>query len=119
MDVESPQPHYLNAVVVGRTTLGPRALLDLLLDLERARGRERPARRAPCTLDLDLILYGGRVIDEPGLTVPHPEFHRRAFVLVPLSEVAADWRDPRSGRTVGELARERPSSLQASKPPGL
>jgi 2-amino-4-hydroxy-6-hydroxymethyldihydropteridine diphosphokinase len=119
VDVKGPQPHYLNAVVVGRTTLGPRALLDLLLDLERARGRERPARRAPRTLDLDLILYGGRVIDEPGLIVPHPEFHRRAFVLVPLAEVAADWKDPRSGRTVGELARERPSGLQASKPPGL
>jgi 2-amino-4-hydroxy-6-hydroxymethyldihydropteridine diphosphokinase len=105
VDVNGPQPRYLNAAVVGQTTLAPRALLDLLLDLERRRGRERPARRAPRTLDLDLILYDDRVIDEPGLTVPHPEFHRRAFVLAPLAEIAADWRDPLSSRTIGELAR--------------
>jgi len=117
VDVEGLQPPYLNAAVVGHTALAPRALLDLLLDLERARGRTRPARRAPRTLDLDLILYGDRVIDEPGLTVPHPEFHRRAFVLDPLAEIAPDWRDPRSGRTVGELVREKPSGLPASKPP--
>ena len=111
IDVDGPQPRYLNAAVVGKTTLAPRALLDLLLDLERARGRERPARRAPRTLDLDLILYGDRVVDEPGLTVPHPEFHRRAFVLAPLAEVADDWRDPRTGKTVGQLAVDagRPS----------
>lgn len=107
VDVEGPQPPYLNAAVVGRTALAPRALLDLLLNLERTRGRTRPARRAPRTLDLDLILYGDRVIDEPGLTVPHPEFHRRAFVLDPLAEVAADWRDPRTGKTVGELASSK------------
>jgi 2-amino-4-hydroxy-6-hydroxymethyldihydropteridine diphosphokinase len=111
IDVDGPQPRYLNAVVVGQTTLAPRALLDRLLDLERARGRERPARRAPRTLDLDLILYGDQVVDEPGLTVPHPEFHRRAFVLDPLVEIAADWRDPRTGKTVGQLAVDarRPS----------
>jgi 2-amino-4-hydroxy-6-hydroxymethyldihydropteridine diphosphokinase len=111
IDVEGSQPRYLNAAVVGLTTLAPRVLLDRLLDLERARGRTRPARRAPRTLDLDLILYGDRVIDEPGLAVPHPEFHRRAFVLDPLAEIAADWRDPRSGRTVGDLSRAMPSSL--------
>lgn len=118
VDVDGPQPPYLNAAVVGHTALAPRVFLDLLLDLERARGRTRPARRAPRTLDLDLILYGDRVIDEPGLAVPHPDFHRRAFVLDPLREIAADWRDPRSGRTVGELARAQESSgLRAFKPP--
>jgi 2-amino-4-hydroxy-6-hydroxymethyldihydropteridine diphosphokinase len=118
VDVEGPQPRYLNAAVVGHTALTPRALLDVLLDLERARGRTRPAPRAPRTLDLDLILYGDRVIDEPGLAVPHPEFHRRAFVLDSLAEVAADWRDPRSGRTIGELARDQESSgLRALKRP--
>jgi 2-amino-4-hydroxy-6-hydroxymethyldihydropteridine diphosphokinase len=104
VDVDEPQPPYLNAAVVGRTALEPRALLAALLALERARGRERPSRRAPRTLDLDLILYGDRVIDEPGLVVPHPEFQRRAFVLDPLAEVAPDWKDPRAGITVRELA---------------
>ena len=102
--VDTPQPPYLNAAVVGRTTLEPRALLDALLALERAQGRERPSRRAPRTLDLDLILYGDRIIDEPGLVVPHPEFQRRAFVLEPLAEIAPDWNDPRSGATMRELA---------------
>jgi 2-amino-4-hydroxy-6-hydroxymethyldihydropteridine diphosphokinase len=106
--VEGPQPPYLNAAVVGHTALAPRALLDLLLDLERSRGRTRPARRAPRTLDLDFILYADRVIDEPGLTIPHPEFHRRAFVLDPLAEIAPDWVDPRTGKTVGELASKTP-----------
>jgi 2-amino-4-hydroxy-6-hydroxymethyldihydropteridine diphosphokinase len=106
IDVDGPQPRYLNAAVVGQTALAPRPLLDLLLDLERQRGRTRPSRRAPRTLDLDLILYADRVIDEPGLTVPHPEFHRRAFVLAPLAEIAADWPDPRSGVTVGQLAKD-------------
>ena len=100
VDVDEPQPPYLNAAVVGQTALEPRALLAL----ERAQGRERPSRRAPRTLDLDLILYGQRIIDEPGLVVPHPEFQGRAFVLDPLAEIAPDWKDPRSGATVRELA---------------
>jgi len=104
VDVDEPQPPYLNAAVVGRTALEPRALLDALLALERAQGRERPSRRAPRTLDLDLILYGDRIIDEPGLVVPHPEFQRRAFVLDPLVEIAPERRDPRSGATLRELA---------------
>jgi 2-amino-4-hydroxy-6-hydroxymethyldihydropteridine diphosphokinase len=58
---------------------------------------------APRTLDLDLILYGSRIIDEPGLTVPHPRFRARRFVLAPLAEIAPEWRDPISGLTVAEL----------------
>lgn len=103
-DVDGPQPRYLNAALVGSTTLDPRALLDVLLAIESTRGRTRPSARASRTLDLDLILYDDRVIDEPGLVVPHPAFHRRRFVLAPLREVAPDWRDPRTGQSVADLA---------------
>jgi 2-amino-4-hydroxy-6-hydroxymethyldihydropteridine diphosphokinase len=96
-------PTFLNEVVVGTTLLGPRSLLDALLAIEGAAGRERPFVNAPRTLDLDLILYGDFVIDEPGLQVPHPRFRDRAFVLQPLAEVAGDWVDPVSGLTVTEL----------------
>ncbi|HUE89030.1 MAG TPA: 2-amino-4-hydroxy-6-hydroxymethyldihydropteridine diphosphokinase [Vicinamibacterales bacterium] len=97
------QPDFLNGAVVGETTLGPRALLERLLAIEQAHGRERPHEGAPRTLDVDLILYGGEVIDEPGLRVPHPRFRERRFVLEPLSEIASGWIDPVTGRSVGEL----------------
>lgn len=101
--VPDAQPDFLNGVAIGRTVLGPRALLDALLAIERDAGRARPHPGAARTLDLDLILYGNAVIDEPGLRVPHPRFRDRAFVLAPLVEVAAGWRDPETGKTVGEL----------------
>ena len=101
-----PQPTFLNAAAIGHVALGPRHLLDVLLAIERARGRERPFPNAPRTLDLDLILYGQAIVSEPGLTVPHPRFRERAFVLGPLVEIAADMRDPVTGKTVGELWAE-------------
>ena len=101
--VDEPQPAYLNAAVVGETTLEPDDVLQRLLALERDRGRTRPGFRASRTLDLDLILYGDRVIDTPGLTVPHPRFRDRAFVLVPLAQIAPEWRDPVTGKTVSSL----------------
>ncbi len=86
-----PQGPYLNAVVALRTELAPRALLERLLEIEAAQGRERgPERNAPRTLDLDLLLYGDEKIDEPDLVVPHPRMHERAFVLEPLAELAPD-----------------------------
>lgn len=98
------QPDFLNAVVVGHTELAPRALLEHLLALEAERGRVRTGTPEPRALDLDLILYGNLVIDEPGLVVPHPRFHERAFVLTPLAEIAPSMIDPRSGRTIRDLA---------------
>lgn len=96
---------YLNAVAVGDTDLSPRELLDALLAIERAFGRERPFPNAPRTLDLDLILLGDRVVVEEGLEVPHPRFRERFFVLGPLAEVAPEMVDPVSGMTAGELLR--------------
>ena len=101
--VDEPQPPYLNAAVTGTTTLGAAELLEALLHIERERGRTRPAPRAPRTLDLDLILYGDRVVDRDGLTVPHPRFRERRFVLEPLAGLAGEWVDPVTGLTVSEL----------------
>jgi 2-amino-4-hydroxy-6-hydroxymethyldihydropteridine diphosphokinase len=101
--VVGPHPSYLNAAVVGETALSARELLDALLAIESARGRLRPSPNAPRTLDLDLILFGNAVIDQPGLVVPHPRFRERRFVLEPLAEIAADLRDPISGKSVSEL----------------
>lgn len=98
-----PQPHFLNGAAVAETTLTPREVLDVLLAIERERGRVRPFEGAPRTLDLDLILYDGRVVEESGLAVPHPRFRERRFVLEPLSEIASDWVDPVTGKTIGEL----------------
>ena len=100
------QPDVLNGVVVGHTARAPRELLEQLLALEIERGRVRDGSGPqPRTLDLDLILYGPLVIDEPGLVVPHPRFHERAFVLEPLAELVPDWVDPRSGKSIADLAK--------------
>jgi len=98
------QPDFLNACCTGRTSLSPRALLRALQTTERAAGREDGERYGPRTLDLDLLLYDDTVIDEPGLRVPHPRMHERAFVLVPLLELLPEWRHPVLGLTVSELA---------------
>ncbi len=82
------QPDFINAVVKVETELMPRELLDALLALEGEHGRTREFRNAPRTLDLDLLLYDALRYQEPGLTLPHPEMHRRAFVLLPLLEIA-------------------------------
>jgi 2-amino-4-hydroxy-6-hydroxymethyldihydropteridine diphosphokinase len=99
------QPLYLNGVLVGETTLTPRELLELLLQIEAEHGRTRAFPGAPRTLDLDLILLGDTVLNQPGLEVPHPRFRERFFVLGPLAEVAPDMRDPVTGMTVTELLR--------------
>lgn len=85
------QPDFVNAAAALETALSPRELLDALLAIERDFGRDRgddDARWGPRTLDLDLLLYGDAIIDQPGLRVPHPHLHERAFVLVPLLEIA-------------------------------
>ena len=99
-----PQGTYLNAVVALRTALAPRALLERLLAIEALAGRERGVRNAARRLDLDLLLHGSRVIDEPGLVVPHPRLHERAFALEPLCDLAPDLVHPVLGQTIADLA---------------
>jgi 2-amino-4-hydroxy-6-hydroxymethyldihydropteridine diphosphokinase len=102
--IDSSGDDYINAVAEVDTSLSARALLAALHDIEQAHGRERPYRNAPRTLDLDLLLYGEAVIDSPDLTVPHPRMLERAFVLVPLLEIAPDLDVPRHGSARERLA---------------
>jgi len=99
------QPRFLNAAAVIDTELGPRALLDLLLSIERELGRTREGPRfGPRTIDLDLLLYGDEVVDEPGLAVPHPRLHERRFALEPLAELDPDLAVPEKGSVQALLA---------------
>jgi 2-amino-4-hydroxy-6-hydroxymethyldihydropteridine diphosphokinase len=99
------QPDFINAVAQLRTGLAAEALLRALLGIEARHGRVRSTRNAPRTLDLDLLLFGEQIMDEPGLVLPHPRMHERAFVLVPLAEVAPDALIPGHGRAADLLAR--------------
>jgi 2-amino-4-hydroxy-6-hydroxymethyldihydropteridine diphosphokinase len=99
------QPTFLNGAIVGQWAGDARALLDLLMMLERKSCRERPYPGAARTLDLDLILFGQEVIQAPDLVIPHPRFRERGFVLQPLAQVAPHMIDPVSGLSVAELYR--------------
>ncbi len=113
------QPDFINAAVEIETRLSPRSLLAALLDIEHHHGRNRSFRNAPRTLDLDLLLYGNAHFHEEGLTLPHPRMHERAFVLMPLLELAPALSIPGSGRIdmlLGLCASQDVHRMQESVP---
>jgi 2-amino-4-hydroxy-6-hydroxymethyldihydropteridine diphosphokinase len=114
--IESSGPDYLNAVAELRTGLAPLELLHALQDIERNHGRERPYRNAPRTLDLDLLLHGDLTLDTPELTLPHPRLHLRAFVLLPLAELAPQLQIPGQGTVSDLLARVHDQPIEKVKP---
>jgi 2-amino-4-hydroxy-6-hydroxymethyldihydropteridine diphosphokinase len=110
--VQAQGPDFVNAVVAIETALEPTTLLRALQRIEAGHGRERPYRNAPRTLDLDLLLYGDRVLDEPRLRVPHPRLHERAFVLVPLFELAPELEHPILGPLAPWRARVADQAIE-------
>jgi 2-amino-4-hydroxy-6-hydroxymethyldihydropteridine diphosphokinase len=112
--VGPPQPRYLNAVARIGTLLSPRATLRRLLEIEELLGRVRREHWGSREIDLDLLLYGDRIVSEGALRIPHPHLHERAFALVPLAELAADALHPQMARTAAELVADLPEAARAS-----
>lgn len=94
---------FLNGVVRLETDIAPHSLLEICREIERSLGRDQEDRHGPRTLDLDILFYGSRIINEPDLVVPHPRLHQRRFVLAPMVELDPDWRHPVLHRTAREL----------------
>ena len=110
--VGPPQPRYLNAVVRIGTLLSPRATLRRLLEIEELLGRVRREQWGAREIDLDLLLYGDRIVADGALRVPHPRLHERAFVLMPLAELAPDSYHPQMARTAAELLADLPEDAR-------
>lgn len=106
-------PPYVNAVILVDTAYSPAALMGILHKIESVYGRTRSEKNAPRTLDLDLIDYQGRVEEGPP-TLPHPRLSERAFVLIPLSDIAPDWRHPITGRSIAELIAALPEESRVA-----
>lgn len=103
--VGPPQPDYINGCALLQVKTSPQLLLETLLGIEAQFGRVRRERWGPRSLDLDLLLYDDLILDTPTLVLPHPRMQERAFVLVPLAEIAPDWVEPVSGIAIAELVQ--------------
>lgn len=105
------QPAFLNQMLLVSTPLKAREVLQAIQAIEQSLGRERRQRWAARTLDIDILFYDDLVLDEPGLTIPHPRLHERRFVLLPLAELAPDWQHPQLKRSVRQLLDDCPDKL--------
>lgn len=103
--VGPPQPDYLNGCALLKVQLNPLELLEILLGIEEKFGRVRKERNGPRTLDLDLLLFDDLILESPRLQIPHPRMSERAFVLVPLAEIAPNWVEPVSGKAIEQLVQ--------------
>jgi 2-amino-4-hydroxy-6-hydroxymethyldihydropteridine diphosphokinase len=100
-----PQPNYLNGCATLHVILTPQELMHTLLAIEATFQRTRQGQNQPRTLDLDLLLFDDLILDLPDLQIPHPRMYDRAFVLVPLADIAPDWVEPKSGKTIAQLVQ--------------
>ncbi len=105
---------FLNGVVQLETDIAPHSLVAMLQEIERALGRDDDQRSGPRTMDLDILFYGARRIDEPGLTVPHPRLHQRRFVLMPLNELDPFWVHPTLNQSVDQLLADTKDQSQVN-----
>lgn len=103
--VGPPQPDYINGCALLDVGLNPLELLEILLKIEAKFGRLRKERNGPRTLDLDILLFDDLILESPQLQIPHPRMNERAFVLVPLAEIAPNWREPVSGKVIAQLVQ--------------
>lgn len=101
--VGPPQPDYINGCALLEVALTPQELLAVILDVEKQFGRVRQERWGPRTLDIDIILFDDIIMETPNLEIPHPRMRERAFVLVPLAEIAPDWIEPVSGEAIAQI----------------
>jgi 2-amino-4-hydroxy-6-hydroxymethyldihydropteridine diphosphokinase len=109
------QPEFLNCAVELETSLMPAQLMQQLLEVEGAMGRQRIQKKGPRIIDIDILLFGEAVVDTPDLTIPHPAMHKRRFVLEPLAEIAPEARHPLLEKTIQELLAQLPAEQTVTK----
>ncbi len=112
---KTDSPDYLNQVILLKTDLPPRLVLEKILDIEKKLGRKREEKWGSRTIDIDILFYGQQVIDEPGLHIPHPELHKRRFTMEPLSEIAPHLVHPVLNKKINQLKTELSDDLIVKK----